>query len=527
MRRIALPYSATGQFKPIVLDYLDDDPKVRPFRAFAFDRSGLDEALGARVPDPATRVLLLAALRRQYEGMTVPARVEEELRRLADPAARTVTTGHQLCLFGGPLFVLLKVLNVVRLAKDLSTPQLPVVPVFWMASEDHDLAEVDHVYLRGRRVHWAAEAAGAVGRMSLKAMDAVVANAVALLGEGPGATGIVALLRDAYRDGNTLAQATRILITGLFGRFGVVVVDGDDPALKRLFAPLMREELLNEVVQRTVRYAGEQLPADYEAQAHAREINLFHLSSGRRARLVREAEGFRVLDGGPVLRTEELLAILDRSPEEFSPNVLLRPLYQERVLPNVAYVGGGGEVAYWLQLRWLFQAFQMPMPVVCLRTSAVFLAEGVEERLAALGLSLEDLFQPTGAVENKLARKLASFPTTLEAERSALEDLYRRIADRAPQAGPTFQRSVMSARTRSFHGLEHLEHRLVRTAKLEQAVAIGRYRKLREGIFPHGMLQERHEGFITLLADHGPAVMDELIEALDPIEKRFSLFLPA
>lgn len=525
MQRLALPYSATGQFKPIVLDYLQDEPKVHPFRVWPFNRAASEKALTARHFDPRKRTIVIAAIRRQYDGLSIPPQVEEHLQRLAEPDTYTVTTGHQLCLFGGPLFVLFKILNTVRLARELSTPQRTVVPVFWMASEDHDLAEVDHVFLRGTLVHWPAGTTGAVGRMPLSMIDEVVSRAIALLGDGSGAAEIAGILRSAYQDGKTLAQATRIFIDGLFGRFGVVVVDGDDPTLKRLFAPLMQEELLNEVVARSVHYAEQQMPVEYAPQAHAREVNLFHLSPGRRARLVREGDGFRAMDGGPAFSTQELLDHLERSPEAFSPNVLLRPLYQESVLPNTAYVGGGGEVAYWLQLRWLFQAFQVPMPVVCLRTSALFLQAGTQERIKALGLDVEDLFRPTPVVDKKVALALASFPTSLENERTALERFYQNIADRAPQAGPTFQRSVMSARTRAAHGLDHLEQRLIRTAKKEQSVALGRYHKLREGIFPGGVLQERHDGFLTLLADHGTGVMDELIEALDPFEKKFSVFV--
>ncbi|MBK8339416.1 MAG: bacillithiol biosynthesis cysteine-adding enzyme BshC [Flavobacteriales bacterium] len=380
MQRLALPYLATGQFKPIVLDYLENDPQVHPFRAWPFDRAGQDAALAARQFDAGKRTILISAIRRQYAELPIPPKVEEHLLQLAAPGTCTVTTGHQLCLFGGPLFVLFKILNTVCLARDLSTPQRAVVPVFWMASEDHDLAEVDHVFLRGTRVSWSTKATGAVGRMPLSMIDEVVAQAIALLGDGPGAAEIGEILREAYRDGKRLAQATRILVNGLFGRFGVVVVDGDDAALKRLFAPLMKEEMLNEVVARTVRYAEQQMPEHYGAQAHAREINLFHLSPGRRARLVPSDDGFSVLDGGPAFRTEELLEEMERVPEAFSPNVLLRPLYQESVLPNIAYVGGGGEVAYWLQLRWLFQAFQVPMPVVCLRTSAAFLTAEADAR---------------------------------------------------------------------------------------------------------------------------------------------------
>jgi len=523
MRRLVLPYATTGQFSRMVLDLLEDAPAIQPFRQHGFTADGLQRSLEERHFPAAHRLALSEALRQQYGDLPRTQAVQDNIDRLRHAGTCTITTGHQLCLFGGPAFVLFKVLNAVRLARDRSTAERPVVPVFWMASEDHDLAEVDHVVLRGETVRWNTTAGGPVGRMTLTGIGPALQRVETLL--GPDAMRLRDLLREAYTEGRTLAEATRRLINGLFGHLGVVVLDGDDPLLKALFAPVMREELLNGLIARTAAYAEQQFPEGYSAQAHVRPINLFHLAAGSRARIAPDGDRLQVLDVGPRWTVDEALAELEQRPEDFSPNVLMRPLYQETVLPNVAYVGGGGELAYWMQLRWAFQAVQLPMPVTALRTSAVFLAGADAERLEQLGLSVQDLFAEPHGVERRLAEQDAPFATRLDAERTALRALFAGLADRTRAAGPSFERSAASAEQRALHGLDRMEQRLLRTAKHRNEVVLRRYHAVRGSVFPNGVLQERREGFLSLLADHGPQLIDELLNGLDPLEKRFSVFV--
>jgi bacillithiol synthase len=512
-----IPYAATGRFVPIVLDHLSGAERLREHYRFTPDTAGLRQAAAERSFDPQHRATLVAALERQYAGMELPEALRSNLQQLARPDALTVTTGHQLVLFGGPLYVPFKILNVIRLARELSTElHRPVLPVFWMASEDHDRAEVDHTYFHGHKLHWPGGAAGPVGRMRLEGIGPVVEDAIAHIGAGAEADRYAALLRECYRPEFTLAQATRRFVHALHGAQGLIIVDGDDPALKRLFVPVMREEVLNQVAQRAVQYADQRLAAHYSVQAHAREINLFHLAPGHRRRLVPTEKGFAVVDGGPSWTVDELLAALEAHPEDFSPNVLLRPLYQETILPNIAYVGGGGELAYWFQLRWLFQAVQVPMPVVLLRTSAAFLSRKRLEQTTALGLSLADLFGDAHALRKRLAAAHATHRTELATEREELSALYARIRAVAGAADPTLNGAVEARAKAAEHGLLGLEKGLVRAAKRAQQVMLDRLDAAWGELFPGGGLQERRENVLPALAAHGPQLLADLEALLDP-----------
>ena len=476
----------------------------------------------SRLFEPNMREALYMAIDKGYAGVDVPVAVRENIDALRQEGTCTVTTGHQLCLFTGPLYVPFKILNTVRLAAELSTAERKVVPVFWMATEDHDRAEIDHVWVAGNKLHWPGAAGGAVGRMKLEGIEALLTELDPLLGSGAHAEELRVILRLAYQEDRTLAEATRHFVNALFGRYGVVVIDGDDPSLKRAFAPIMQEELLNEVVARSVRYANEKLEPQYALQAHVRDINLFHLRPGHRSRIERDGDNYRVLEGGPVFTLDKLLIELQLRPQQFSPNVLMRPVYQETVLPNIAYVGGGGELAYWLQLRWLFQGLQVPMPALLLRTSAAFLSVKQVARVRSLGLEVGDLFSPKEDLEKRIALERASFSTSLNDERSAQSQFYQDLATRARSADPSLEASVGARAASASKGLDKIERQLVRAAKQQQADALRQLGEVLATLFPDG-LQERRDNFMPWYVAEGPAFFDRLLAALDPLDPRFTV----
>ncbi len=523
MERIAVPYRDTGRFSGLVTAYLEGDAKLRKFHQWTGDLDGLRQASQARAFQPASRIALGDALARQYAGMHLQAPVLRNLELLKRPGTQTITTGHQLCLFTGPLYVVFKILNTIRLARQFSTSDPGMVPVFWMATEDHDRPEIDHAYLNGTKVEWPGQAGGAVGRMTMDGIGRVLDQVDSLLGLGSHADVIRDLLRRCYRPDHDLARATRLFVDALFGRYGVVVLDGDDPGLKREFVPVMREELLNNVAERSVRYADQRLGEHWKTQAHVRPINLFYLRPGHRSRIERVGEKYQVLEGGPSFSLDELLRELDRHPEHFSPNVLMRPLYQETILPNVAYIGGGGELAYWFQTKWLFQAVRVPMPVLLLRTSAAFMPEKDAQRMLAWGFDAKDVFLPLEVLRSRLAKGSAAFPTSMDREIQETRAFYASLAERSVKADPTLQGAVAAMEKRALHHLDAFGNKLVRAAKRQQAEPLEQLARVHGRFFPGGGLQERRENFLVWYAREGPGFFDRLLTALDPLDPHFSI----
>ena len=522
IHRIA--YTATKRFSPLVLDHVGDDPFLSAFRDHAPTWDGLQAAARSRQFNPVHRAVLVSAIKRQYEGIRLGDAVSSSIEKLARPDALTITTGHQLCVFLGPLYVPFKLLNAVRLAREAEARfGVPVVPVFWMASEDHDRAEIDHAWLGELRLHWPGPAGGAVGRMPLAGIGPVVDQACAAL--GPGTDHLQALLRECYRTDRTLAEATRRFVHALFGGHGLVIVDGDDRTLKQLFAPIMREELLHGITIRAVQYADERLAARYAPQAHARTINLFHLREGHRARIDADGDHYQVMHGGPRFNAQELLLDLEVRPQDYSPNVLLRPLYQETILPNIAYIGGGGELAYWMQLKWLFQAVRVPMPVVLLRTSAALLAAKSDRLRAALSIQIEELFEPPHELRTRLARSLNGQAASLADEAVRLQAMMDSARTKAAAIDPSLAASSDAASARMLRQLDGLQKRIDRALRRKESEAMNRLDRMLTSLFPGDGLQERRLNFLPFLAERGDAVLDEWMQVLDPLDPRFTVLV--
>lgn len=518
-----LTYRATRRFSPLVCDYAEHDPFLRSLYTFPFTREGLDVAAAQRAFDPERRSVLCAALERQYAGVPVAPEVRDSLDRLHGDHCLTITTGHQLCLFTGPLYVPIKIMNAVRLARDLSTDQRPVVPVFWMASEDHDRTEVDHAFVFNHKLRWPGESGGPVGRERLKGIEAVLAELDGLLGTGANADELRAAIQAAYRPEHTLAQATRLLVNALYGRYGVVVIDGDDADLKRLFVPAMRRELTEGLAAACVQQANAVLEQRYEPQAHARPINLFHLGGRSRLRIERNGDRYLVHGSGVEFDTDGILSELAERPQDFSPNVLLRPLYQETVLPNIAYVGGGGELAYWLQLKPLFEVLDVPMPVLALRTSALFLGSRERERLAELGLDPADMFSPIDLLKERVALRGSAIDTSMETELRDQQGFFDRLAARVKAVDPTLEAAVRGEAQRAAKALDHVGQKLLRAAKRDQEQALQRLDRLHAWLFPDGGLMERRDNFIPIHLREGHGLFDRLRDELDPIGTLFSV----
>lgn len=522
MKAHYLSYAETGRFTPLVLDYLAADPFLDEFRSYAPSMAGLHAAAKDRSFPEEHRAALCSALERQYAGMAMDPTVRANLDQLSDPRSLTVTTGHQLCLFTGPLYVPFKLLNTVRLARTLTSElKRPVVPIFWMASEDHDRAEIDHVVVNGERLHWPGDGGGAVGRMRLDGIGLVIEHLATALGAG--SEDLVAIVRRCYRAEHTLAQATRLFVNDVFGRFGIVVLDGDDPELKRLFAPVMQSELLNGIAERCVAYADDRLKGRYTVQAHTRPINLFHLRPGHRSRIELVEDHYQVLDGGPHFSLDELLADLELNPGNYSPNVVMRPLYQETVLPNIAYIGGGGEVAYWMQLKWLFQGVQVPMPVVMLRTSAAFLSAKENKLRDQLHLAIGDLFLPANALRDRVAQASSGIGTGVDPEQAELDAFFKVFSARAAAVDPTLAASVESSKVRAMRMVKNIGHKMDRALRRRESVQIERLQHLLDALFPQGGLQERRDNFLWRYASEGALFLDGLLATLDPLDPRFAV----
>jgi bacillithiol biosynthesis cysteine-adding enzyme BshC len=520
-------------------------PWIRRFAAdyaFAFDRvrdffagNPADEeawadAIRQRHAHAGAPAAIARVLADQQARREAPPAAREAAARLADPRAVVIITGQQAGLFGGPLFTLLKAITAMKLASRISREHgVPVVPVFWIDAEDHDWAEVQGcTVLDGASVPTPIQLAdlpGAgdlpIGRLILdQRLEAALTAFESALPESAFKGDLVAAVRRAYQPGRTMAEAFGRLIEATLGPHGLVVYDSSDPAAK----PLARSVFVHEVARpgETARLAAERgqalIGAGYHAQVtpHEGAVSLFYLNAGR--------EGIRVAGERATLGSREvslaaLRAEVQASPDRFSPNVLLRPVVQDTVFPTICYVAGPNELAYLGQLRDVYTAFQVPMPLMYQRATATLVDSATLRFLSRYEVPLEALQPQDEAALNQLLQD--QLPPTVEqalTETSGVvEAQLAKVAGAVPQIDPTLGGTVQSTLTRMQHDLRTLHNKVIQAAKRRNETLRRQFQHAQALTFPNGHPQERELGFIWFANHYGPALVDRLLEEL-PLE---------
>ena len=525
-QKTQIDYAQTGYFGKLILDYLEQNKQLSSFYDGFPSLRQFERRIELRSSFPSSkRQLLYEVLSEQYQGITLSSKSAFSLESILSKNTFTVVTGHQLCLFTGPLYFLYKIAGIIRQAEELNTsfPESHIVPVFWMATEDHDFDEVNHAHIQDSTIKWNSQSASAVGRLNLKELEKVVDELSELIGIGKRQTEIIQLLKKCYRKSNTLAQATRELVNSIFGESGLLILDGDDTRLKREMIPVFKAELESNKAFSAISDQSNKLAKDYSIQALPREINLFYLTEEGRFRLEKKENRFNALGSEHSYSKDELLNELQNYPERFSPNVLLRPLYQESILPNLAYTGGGGELAYWFQLKELFNQFSVPFPLLMLRNSFLWVNKGVSNRRKELNLDLVDLFKNSNDLVEKRLKENASFDFNLSSFEEKLEEIFIGLEEVSKRTDKSMQTAVAAQRQKQMKGLANLKKKLLRAEKRKAITLVNQIEGIERKLFPNGQLQERYSNWIDFYLAYGSEFIDSLIENSDFLDFKFSV----
>ena len=514
-----LPLASTGQFSSLFLDYITKKDSLAPFYNRFPELPAFQEQLKDKTFDESKRQILVDALERQYESIAN----KPDFSLLRQPNTFTVTTGHQLNIFSGPLYIIYKLITTINLARRLKKayPDYEFVPVYWMATEDHDFAEINHVSLSGRSYAWQTEQRGAVGRMNPQELKALFNQIPEKL----------TLFEEAYLKYNTLADAVRHYVNELFGAEGLVCLDADDAALKRVFAPIMRDELTQQKAGELVQKQTEQLEnLGYKTVITPRDINLFYLDNQLRERIEHNNDSlkgngtYRVLHTKLTWSESEILSLLDEHPERFSPNVVLRPLYQETILPNLAYIGGPSEVPYWLQLKGVFAYFNTTFPILMPRNFAMYVPAVAARRIGRLGLTPEELFQDTLKLKRDYVEHHARHTLKFDNENKTVHKALDAILHKAQMVDPTLEKAVLAETKRFANAVTRLEKKMRRAEERNQETGVRQLLAVKNELFPNGGLQERSENFLTFyLSDR--QFLTKMLSAFDPFDYRMQLCL--
>jgi bacillithiol biosynthesis cysteine-adding enzyme BshC len=517
MRIEKISFAETQSFTPLFLDYIQGKETIKKLYSLFPEISNFKKQIEQKKKSypESNRVVLNKVLVNQYKNLKLKGAVKNNLDLLSNPNTFTITTGHQLNIFTGPLYFIYKIVTVINTCKQLkkSYPEYNFVPVYWMASEDHDYDEIKYFRLYGKKYTWVTDQHGAVGRFNPNSLDT-------LLKEVPGE---ITIFNNAYLKHSTLADAVRYYVNELFGEDGLISIDADDRDLKSEFKSVIADDLFNGTTKKLVDEQDNEIESlDYHPQVFVRDINFFFLDHQLRCRIEKKNDLFKVVDCNLSFSEEEIKKIIETEPEKFSPNVILRPLYQEIILPNLAYSGGPAEIVYWLQLKKVFDYHSIPYPVLLPRNFAAVIEPNVARKFAKTELEFKYLFEEKNLLFNHWILKHTSQDLSLGNAMKQFTEQYDSIRDRANKIDPTLTKYVSAQARKVLNGLEKIEEKMLRAEKRVHKEKLGQLESVKDTLFPNGSPQERVDNFLNFY-QKDPQFIKRLLDLFDPFDFKFNL----
>ena len=516
-----IDWNKTGILPGLINDYIEQKQSISFLSKYPFQLSSFKDIIADKAKDNTDRKLLAEVLKSQYQNIPTSKAVTENIESLLSENTFTVTAAHQPCLFLGPLYNVYKIACAINVANQLKQqyPEYNFVPVFWLGTEDHDVEELNHAFVNGKKIEWQNPGAGASGRWKTAGMKAAIEELKAASAQAS----LVLILEEGLKKFETFGRFTQYFVNEIFKEQGLVVLDQDDKRLKNRFKEVIQDELLNSRAAKVLKKNVEFLEENFKAQAKPRDINFFYLGDKYRERIVYgEVSGrLEINNTDTRFSREEILTELDKHPERFSPNVIYRPLYQEMILPNLAFVGGAGELSYWLELKPLFDFFKVNYPMQIMRNSALIVNPAIRKKLEKLDLSAADFFTEIEQLVNAYVQKHVGAGVDLSAEKKKVEELYETVLAKAEASDVTLKQSASAERQKAIAALENLEAKMLKAEKRKQETSVNQLRGVHAALFPNGALQERSENFIPY---YSPEFISFLTLHLNPFSKQFVVF---
>lgn len=522
-----ISYQNSGYFSKLMIDYLDEKENLKSL----YNRFPSIENFKFQIEEKQqnfpfeNRGILTEQLQNQYQNFNISEATQQNIFALQNEKTFTITTGHQLNLFTGPIYFIYKIVSVIKLCKQLKEhyPNYNFVPIYWMATEDHDFEEINHFKFQGKKISWNRKSTGPVGRLSTNGLVEVFTEFSNLLNKSENADFLRNLFTKAYLEHQNLTDATRFLVNELFKDQGLIIIDGDDKKLKQLFVPYVKKELLEQNSFTEINETSAILQ-DYKIQVTPREINLFYIDDDLRERIVFEETKYKILNTRIEFSETEILQELENYPEKFSPNVVLRPLYQEVILPNLCYIGGGGELAYWLELQSNFKANNIPFPMLLLRNSGLAVIEKQLKKVDKLELSWADLFKKQSELINLKTKEFSNFTIDFSNQKEFLKNQFSAMYKIAEQTDISFKKAVSAQEKKQLKGLENLEKRLLKAEKKKYTEKLNRIISIQNELFPNQSLQERQLNFSEVVMEKNfTPFKNELLDSFEPLAQQFTI----
>ncbi len=514
-----LSFKSSKVLNPLVQDYIENKETISSLFDYPPSKIGFKNLLSTNPYSNFDRELLSGILLDQSK--LVSNTTQETLNNISiinQKKTYTVTTGHQLCLFTGPVYFINKILTTINLSDELNKefPEHYFVPIYWMASEDHDFDEVNHFNAFEKKIEWNDTQTGAVGNFDTKELKNILPFIKKLFGNSDSANELILIFENAYLKNNTLAQATRFLVNTLFGKYGLIIADGNDSLFKNQFKNQFKKDIFENTAFKEVKNSIAKINSlGYSSQVNPREINCFYLEKNVRTRIEKKDSHFELIGTEKKLSDFELIDIIENKPEKISPNVVLRPVYQQTILPNLCYVGGPSEIAYWLEFKQMFNSFEVIYPILMPRNFVTILDKKIFSKIEKLNLSIFDFFQTEEEIINKYIKQ-QNCDFELEAEKEKIKQVYSEIQNKILSIEKTLEKNILAELQKQLNGIDEIVNKAKKAIKQKSEFEINQIKKIKLKLFPINIPQERFENFSSFYIKYGETFVDKLKNNIEP-----------
>ena len=509
----------------IVRDFLKSK-KLNSFFSYKNEVENYKKLIEKRSTFPKKqRDLLFNVLNQQYKNFSEMSLVANSIKKLRKNNTYTITTGHQLCLNTGPLYFIYKILQTIKISDELSKfyPKSNFIPVFWMASEDHDFEEIRSFETYNDKYQISSQSKDyCTGKIKPLDLSKVIEDLDINFNSKPFKNEICELFKASYGKNISLAESTRRIVHALFKNYGLVIIDADDKQFKTSFNELFIDEIMNfsthNLVNKTNKKLIDLYNNDIKLQVNPRKLNLFYIENNIRYRLDFLDDRYTLVGKKLFFDKDQIITKIKDSSNQFSPNVLFRPLYQEFILPNLSYVGGNAEISYWLQLKSLFDYHDISFPILTLRNSLVMLNKRDFELMKKYKMDINDFFQSKDNFVKKIIEQNVENNISLNNEKNKLKSLYKDLIDSINKIDLSLKNSAKSSEARQITILESLEKKIVKFQKRNIKTTIKSLEKIYDKIYPENIFQERKINYSEFYSYKGDDLIDSIYKTISPFD---------
>ena len=469
------------------------------------------------------RKRLVDEIKEQYKGVKISKELNNNINSLLDDQTFSVTSGHQLSLFSGPIYFIYKIISTIKIVSELNkkSKKQKFVPIFWLASEDHDFDEIAQVNISGKLLKWEKKTLNQpVGKINSNNIEKVIKDYKNQIIDSKYSSKLIKLIDDNYTSFTSLSKATRSFINQLFSEYGVIVIDADSKNFKETFVENMKNEVLNGLCNKTVSKQIQDIKKsfkNYKPQVNPSDINFFKIGHTGRVRIRKQDKGFKIDKN---ISKEQLINEINKNPEKFSPNVIMRPLYQETILPNVCFIGGSSEIRYWIQLKSYFEKSKVIFPILTIRNSAFIVNSRVSKNIEKSGLKMQNFFVSKEKLLKDKTSQLSETNLNFDNLRKTLSDQFEYFKKISRETDKSFIGAISAQEKKQLNGIDNLEKKFYKSQKIKYQKELKKVEEIYNYLNPDNIPQERVINFGNLYSEFGDNLFKILIKRFKPFENK-------